>query len=86
MEQYKISTLCRKYGFSYVDVGLYYRIKSGRDEWYIKKKKHPKQKIELKHDSTGWQNKTHLQGYFSSLDKVFRYIYKHDWRELENVL
>jgi hypothetical protein len=80
----KINKLCTQYNFRYDIIDQYIRIYSNRDTWYfIDKDYRPYEKIKLLHANNSRGAGTHQQkGEFRDLNEIFRYIDKHDKREL----
>lgn len=79
-----LDNLCLKYGFRYDIIGQYARIFSSRDTWYFVNREYKLyENIKLLHSNNYYGAGTHKQkGEFKIIDDIFKYISKHDKKEL----
>ena len=78
MDKELLNNLCRRYGFSYDEIGCYIRIKSYRATWYIVNMDYQKHLIELFHENTRGKAYMHSHEKHKTLSNIFKCINSHD--------
>ena len=80
MNKEDLERLCKMYGFSHEILGNYIQIKSEVNTYYILNREHEWRTIELRHQNSLGNARTHTHGQHRDLQSIFWSIQTHEDR------